>query len=236
MSTFWTAWFLCQVDQLQPDHIRSLVTDLGSTGFRPPAGDGGFYCTSADGAGSIVLESVEAAAAWLANGEGLLPLQVGESDVSISVHRRDGILHLEMTGLPDEPRFDVVAISTLATRLPREWGAARAALEVSLRVLPFTFAYAMDENAQEALIPWNCVHRRIDEGRMPPFLPWLAAVPEGSILLPQLRKAAEVAGRSLSSISEAWVLTLSDDPSPQSVRTVLRASALWRDETRDAGC
>ncbi len=140
MSDWWSFRILCAPEELLASHIRNLIADLRSLGYQAPTGNDAVWATSPDGSGSIPFESLERAARWLAAGEGLLPLQMGDLSVDLSVHRRDGILRFEMEHLPDEPIFDVVALSVPSRALDDVWSTIQQLLQSSLAALPFAFS------------------------------------------------------------------------------------------------
>lgn len=244
MSNSWTLRVLCRGEQLHPRHIQGVVADLFAIGFGAAATeDGSLSCMAADGSGSLLFNSFEAATSWLATSEGLLPLRnvTWDLDADLSVHRRTGILAVEMEHLPDEPAFDVLALSVSETELigPRRdfiWASVQESMIAVLGSLPFSFAYGLDEATSEVVADFSCVHRRIASNRFPPFLPWICAVSENSELSPALEMAAQVVGRPIRTQRGIRLLTLSDEPWDRPDQVVAEASSLWREAVSDGGC
>lgn len=235
MSDWWTFRVLCPPNESLAFRIRTLISDLLSLGYSAPSGNDAVWCTSADGSGAIPFDSVERAASWLAVGEGLLPIQIEDFSVDLSVHRREGILRLEMEHLPDEPIYDVVALSVPSQALDDVWPITEQLLQASLVALPFAFAYAINDATAEAMSKDACVHRRVASNRLPPFLPWLLAIPQDSPLSAAFDFAASIVDRPITESHGVRTLTLTDVPGTRE-QEVLRSSALWRRATQDDGC
>ena len=238
MSDWWSFRILCPPDQLRAGHVRRLVADLVGLGYLAPGDGASVWCMSADGSGAVAFDSLDAAASWLDAGEGLLPLRRADLDLDLSVHRADGILATEMHHLPDDPIFHVVALTLAKSVFPKvSWAAIEEALFTSLRALPFSFAYGISDATAESVADYECVHRRVAAGRLPPFLPWISAVPEQHrALSAAIDQAASLVGRSVARCDGLRLLTLSDTPLDGPEHAVLQASSRWREATHDGGC
>lgn len=244
MSVSWSLQVLCASDQLLPDQFLGMMDQLEQVGFiGASTSTGSVQCMTADGSGTLLFESTRAAFAWMSTGEGLIGLRhTGLGfEVDVSIHRRDGVLPLEMADLDDTPLFDVISF-TVSDRVFREagrastWDALRQSFGMILAHLPFIFAYAADDLIFEAVAPFACIHRRIAGGLLPPFVCWMSAGVANSPIGYQLQNVASVIGRSAIDIGEVRVLQLTEGPWDSALEAVLEASQTWRRATGDKGC
>ncbi len=192
---------------------------MGEGGFQPiKAGRTEVIGVDASGTRPRLFDTADEAHDWLGVGEGLVTVwQEGYDDIGVSVHRADGVLALELEGLPDQPHFDMVAI-----RLKRSYLEAKPPwltwlldsvepLAASLRAV-FVIAYGDEEFAGQAE-NWS-IHRSVLAETVPPVSAWLMAAVEGSALAESLMDSAAAADETGQMRTTNGFTTIRTSPHP----------------------
>lgn len=234
MTNNWELRLCCESGKVQSSDLESVVEALLKSGYEAPTEV--VWCSSADGMAMLPFASIAAAARWVGNDEGLMSLTIDGYDLDISMHRRDGILVREFAGLPDQPMYDVLALTVSADFLAERWDRAVGAFREVMTRIPFVFGYLMSEVMFESVARIACIHQRIDAGRLPPFLPWLLAVPGSSPIAASMSKASQVLTRPMRIHSGVAELSLAEGIDGQPEELFRDSSNRWRSATGDEGC
>ena len=213
--------------------VASREAGLGERGF--------IHGVSAEGMETFVFDDLRTAAEWVSGGIGLsLTLRATDSELSLSVVRRDGDAHPRLSMAPDRPLFDEVVLSCSMLRLCDEreqvWRPFTAVLRNLAARLPVVYGYAFTETAGERLVAYQCVHSRVSQGRMPPFVGWLTMAPRSSTIAGELYAAAPVVDATVTEFDRYVVLELGPNPWSTPEQDVLARNRRWRSVTGDRGC
>jgi hypothetical protein len=242
MSAWWTFTILFDREVLTPEVVGQVTRTVEDLGYRGGAVGGAVSGMTRDGIEPLLFDSSAEAAEWIAFREGIFSLRNVNLgfEIDLSIQRAESALERAFQTRPDQPKFDELALTTSESSFrgpggSSAWQALRTAFVSVLQCTPFTFAYALNEDALELTLEVACIHRRVSVGRLPPFLPWLTAVPAASPLANHVQRAADVARRPLEK-DGLCLLTLTDTPWEAPTAAVLELSERWRASTGDAGC
>jgi hypothetical protein len=203
MSVGCTWHLLIPVGRLEGQRLLRVVEALDARGLSPLRDPGGIiWGMNADGSGTSAFDEVSSAASWIGKEGGLVSF-VGpkETDeLSLSVHKVNGMLPVELGPFGDSPIFDEVQLD-IAELAARSHGAAwrvfdKDALAIA-ELCGAVFAWCLDELSLEVLGLFS-THRSIAAGELPVLRGAVLAVPHQSALLPPLRAMSEDLGGTLS--------------------------------------
>jgi hypothetical protein len=206
---------------------------LGARVWRLP--DNGVHVMGGDGMSSLLFSSLDGAFDWLAENDGFLLLEREGEDVGITVAREDQSLSSGQAAEDRLAGFDSVGITVEEKRgdVPGGesiWAFIRALLVESAEELHSEFSYVLSESGleHEFLAGRFCVNRSVSQGHLPPFVPWMAAAPADSPLMPDLERCARIPGTHLQRSGDLLVLSLTDEPRAADFETFVSTSSSWR--------
>jgi hypothetical protein len=243
MTSDWSLHHLLPPGGLSRARVDVLLGEFERIGLVPQRdATGDVVCVSGGGDGVLRFGSAQQATRWVGEHDALIPLVIEDGrELSVSAHRVDGILPVEMAGLPDVAAFDVLLVTFPASLA---WSDAEVSngpavatlLGAALTALRPAFVYGLDEESLEATLGCQCVHRRLSRGLLPPFVGWLTVVPDQPPLAGQLEKRAGVLRRSVDRLGGYLGLRLTEEPATSSATLVGKASSAVREAEHDRGC
>ncbi len=201
MSGDYALRFLIPAGSLRVERLNAVADILRRRGLTASAGSG-VHVMSGDGSGSLLFSSLDGGIRWLSENDGLVWFVTDEDEddrdaLSLSLHRVDGALAVEMSHLPsDEPIFDELILDLDATSIGAMGAAWRVVTEDCQAIaaaVAAECAWLVGEQALEAAADSVVVHRRVAAGALPTLVGAAIAAPLRSRLAAELERV----GRAL---------------------------------------